>query len=201
MPENTLVKQALDMLTILGPEKSEWLGTVNFLLKKLGLTAHYQNFKLVQTHTFKNIVEARLRLHFVELWYAKLADQNIGKLRFYKLFKKTFARESYLDLISDFHTRKIITKFRCSDHVLEIEKGRHKNKKVEERVCKACNASIEDEIHFLNNCNKYSTLRTHYFGNPGSYNWIKILKCNTKENSFKLGNYLKKKLFAKEETS
>ena len=87
----------------------------------------------------------------------------------------------------------MISKFRCIDHVLGIEKGRHKNNKVEERLCRVCNKSIEDEIHFLNNCEKYSTLRAHYFGGrSGSYDWIKLLKCKEKDTAFKLCNYLTK---------
>ena len=43
MPEETLVKQALDMLTVLGPGQSEWLGTVKFYLERVGLTCHFLN--------------------------------------------------------------------------------------------------------------------------------------------------------------
>ena len=89
--------------------------------------------------------------------------------------------------------RKIITKFRSSDHALEIEKGRHKNKKVEERFCNICKRSIEDEIHFLNNCCRYEGTRSHYFGGvAGVYNWLKIVKCKDKQTAFNLGNYLTK---------
>lgn len=196
MTENTLVKQTLDILIQLGPEKSEWLGTVKLILTKLGLLGHFQNVKLVKTSIFKEIVKSRLKLYFVELWHAKISGgqheyNKSTKLRFYKLFKKTFEKEPYLDIIPEFQMRKIISKFRCIDHVLEIEKGRHKNNKVEERVCRVCNKSIEDEIHFLNNCKKYSTLRAHYFGGR-SYDWIKLLKCREKDAAFKLYNYLTK---------
>ena len=196
MPDNALLKQALDMLQHQVSENSEWIETIKFVLTRLGLTDHFQNVKLVRTKTFKEIVKTRLSFHFTELWHGKLSGdqdyQNNSKLKFYKIFKKSHEREPYLDFIPDFHIRKIITKFRCSDHILEIEKGRHKNKKVEARLCKLCNKSIEDEIHFLNNCDKYNSLRLHYFGNPGTQNWVKIVKCKTKESAFKLGNYLKK---------
>ena len=198
MSEDTLVKQALGTLLQLGPENSEWLGTVKLLLSTLGLHCHFQNTKLVNTGRFTEIVKNRLKYHFVELWHVHVSGAQLGqnessKLRFYKLLKNAFEKEPYLDLIPNFHMRKIITKFRCSDHVLEIEKGRHKNKKVEERLCKMCNRSIEDEIHFLNNCNKYSVIRFHYFGGvPGTYNWLQIMQCKEREIAFKLGNYLTK---------
>ena len=137
-------------------------------------------------------------MYFEELWHAQISgahqEQNkTSKLRFYKLFKKNFEREPYLNLVPDFQMRKIISKFRCSDHVLNIEKGRHSNQKVEQRKCKMCNKSIEDEIHFLNNCEKYRTLRDRYFGGmPGVYNWVKFVKCREKVTAFKFGNYLTK---------
>ena len=116
-----------------------------------------------------------------------------SKLRFYKLFKTSFGREPYLDHIKDYKLRKIITKFRCSDHILEVEAGRHKNLKVEERICKICNMDdIESEAHFLQQCPAYTKIRTHYFGNIEPNKWIDILACKDICTSYKLANYLDK---------
>ena len=60
------------------------------------------------------------------------------KLRTYKMFKSKFAMEDYLINLHDFESRKIIAKFRCSDHTLMIETGRHKKIDPEERMCKMC---------------------------------------------------------------
>ena len=35
---------------------------------------------------------------------------------------------------------------------MEIEKGRYKNLKVAERVCRLCGTGTEDEVHFLLQC-------------------------------------------------
>ena len=50
---------------------------------------------------------------------------------------------------------KALTKLGLSDHKLMIEEGRRKRPIIprEERICKTCN-KIEDEIHFLINCDK-----------------------------------------------
>jgi hypothetical protein len=46
--------------------------------------------------------------------------------------------------------RQLFTKFRVSDHSLEIESGRYQNIMREERICKNCNLNeIGDEYHFL----------------------------------------------------
>ena len=125
-----------------------------------------------------------------------MTDQNtrIGesnKLRFYKLFKTSFVKEPYLNHIRDFKLRKTLTKFRCSDHILEIEVGRQKNLKVEERICKLCNSGeVETELHFLGQCPAYTQLRSHYFGD--AMNWIDILICKDKITNYKLANYIDK---------
>ena len=108
---------------------------------------------------------------YIEEWLTKLAglNTNVGetsKLRFYKLFKTSFGKEPYLDHIKDFRLSKIVTKFRRSDHILEIEVGLHKKFKVEERICKLCDSGdVESEIHFLEFCPTYTQIRNHYFGN------------------------------------
>ena len=59
-----------------------------------------------------------------------------------------------------FEFRKVWSKFRCSDHALLIEVGRHKGLQVEQRLCKICNLNlVEDEFHFLTICPAYNKLR------------------------------------------
>ena len=56
-------------------------------------------------------------------------------------------------------------KFRISSHNLEIEHGRYFNISADQRICKLCKLTVEDEIHFLLECpnkgnNKITELRT-----------------------------------------
>ena len=97
-----------------------------------------------------------------------------------------------MDSILDFILRKIITKFRYSDHCLEIEKGRHIKLKPEERICKLCKSDIETELHFIQDCPAYSDIRSHFFGNHSTYNWPEILQCKDKKSAFNLANFLTK---------
>ena len=139
MPDNTLVKQAYIYSLENESFQSEWIASVKFLLQYLGLENYFRNPSAVNKNQFKTVCKAKLKEIIVEQW--DMYMDNIGdgnKLRFYKTFKNHFGREPYLDLLSDFQLRKIITKFRCSDHKLEIEKGRHRQLRVEERICKIC---------------------------------------------------------------
>ena len=117
---------------------------------------------------FLRFAKTKIKELFLQQWNAHLMGSNIdhpqsSKLTFYKLFKTNFTREPYLTEISNFHIRKQLTKFRCSDHKLEIEVGRHKNIDPKNRVCRFCKDAVETEEHFLRFCRNYSNLRTRYF--------------------------------------
>ena len=57
-----------------------------------------------------------------------------------------------------------MTKFRISDHKLNIEKGRHKAMRREERHCQTCKTiAVESEEHLLLECNSYSNYRNKLF--------------------------------------
>ncbi len=59
-----------------------------------------------------------------------------------------------LRLMSRYH-RSTFAKFRCGILPLNIEVGRYRGVKVEDRICPMCKAGIESEIHFLLECNVY----------------------------------------------
>jgi len=45
-------------------------------------------------------------------------------------------------------------KIRVSNCNLNIEKGRYLKWPIEQRICQLCHADVEDEFHFLMNCDK-----------------------------------------------
>ena len=80
------------------------------------------------------------------------------KIRTYRLLKHNFGVESYLENIHDKSTRKRLSSFRISTHKLMNERGRYVGEKPEDRLCITCN-KIEDEVHFLCQCQKYENQR------------------------------------------
>ena len=189
MQDETLVKKALQFLSNDDNSESEWMGTVKLLINELKMTNYFQNPELISTERFTQLCKDKLKERFVQLWKSKLTDQE-GKLRFYKLFKDDFFREKYLDNLNCFHLRKAVAKFRCSDHKLELETGRHRKERVEERICQLCYQNTETEMHFLHECPLYTKLRTRYFGNVE--NWNEILQCKEKLMAYNLANFLTK---------
>ena len=123
----------------------------------------------VVTHLFLN-KERRNRAPNVQL-FLKLKEkdivqqatltniQNTSKLRSYTLVKQNASFEEYLVSVQNLSDRIALTRFRLSNHILMIEKGRHQNIKPSERTCPFCLDHIEDEFHFLIKCPTYSALR------------------------------------------
>ena len=82
-----------------------------------------------------------------------------SKLRTYRTVKNKLVFEPYLNFISR-RTRILLTRLRSGTNFLRIEKGRYENEAVEDRVCYWCD-KVEDERHFLIECDLYNDVRDH----------------------------------------
>ena len=193
MSEDTLVKQAYNLSLQEEIVQSEWIASVKFLLQYMDMGNYFQNPRTIKNNQFVSACKAKLKGKIVEQWGTYMSNIGSGnKLRFYKTFKCSFNREPYLESVFDFDLRKVITKFRCSDHLLEIEKGRHRNLLPEERICKLCLTDGETELHFLQICPVYESIRLKIFGDKLVQNRNDILKCEDRESAYPLANYLVK---------
>ena len=120
---------------------------------------HLSDPLLANTNIFSKRCTTKLRKQFISQWHSHIngapLELDSNKLRFYKQFKSSFQMEPYLNLIHNFKLRNCIFKFRCIDHVLDIETGRHQKLIVEERICNICREAVETKDHFLRLCPKY----------------------------------------------
>jgi hypothetical protein len=140
--------------------KKSWYASIDTILKYLNASA---KSILTTKRNIKSYFYSKLKPKYNAVWKTEIFIDRPGKqygnkLRTYRLFKNNFAFESYLDL--DHFNRNILIRFRISAHNLEIEKGRHQNIPLNERICKLCKLEIEDEIHFLLQCPILNSLRT-----------------------------------------
>ena len=174
-------------------KQSDWLRTVYFLLKYIGMQDTMNNPNKLSANKFEKECKKRLTDKFTCEWKSKLKKED-SKLKLYGEIKHTFGKEKYLDEVVNYSMRKIITKFRCSDHKLEIEVGRHKKIPRENRVCKQCPNDIETEMHFLCSCPSYKNLRKKLFEKEVIDTQLgkDILACKQETTSLKLGKYLLK---------
>ena len=105
-----------------------------------------------KTSSFRHTVKNQINEHFMNNWKTSVADIAMNPiLRTYNLFKPDFKFETYLEVVKDGRYRHALTKFRLSSHTLGIERGRHTNTEVNERLCAYCER-IDDERHFILYC-------------------------------------------------
>ena len=111
---------------------------------------HLRFWKIFITRKVVAVEESQWRLNM----------EKKSKLRTYRLFKSKLCFEKYL-LSDNYIGRMIQCSLRNGSNRLEVEKGRWSKLEVEMRICKRCEMKkVEDESHFILECNKYKDLRS-----------------------------------------
>ena len=114
------------------------------------------------------------------------------KLRYYNLYKYDKSHEDYLHLNISRYQRSLFAQFRCGILPLEIEVGRYRDVPLAHRLCKVCkNDVVEDEIHFLCQCSKYSDIRNSLYAHAESSDSTFHLKDDIDKFVFLMSNLQK----------
>lgn len=146
-------------------DKCPWVQFVKNILQDLGFSHVWYNHSTFNSCSLLASIKNKLKERFVSFWKKRmLGDETKKKLRTYRLLKQDFGMESYLEDIHDKSVRKCLSSFRISAHRLRIERGRYVGEKPEDRLCITCN-TIEDEIHFLCQCQNYENQRKILYDN------------------------------------
>ena len=141
---------------------NSWFSSIKFVCNELGI----DDVECPDNSIFESI--QRLEEDFIVNWKKTISDNNNArghgnKLRFYNKFKIRFMLEPYLLLVKNQPALNSLIKFRTSCHNLQIEKGRHQNLDVSDRICHCDNHKVEDELHFAMECPSYNNLRQLFF--------------------------------------
>ena len=149
LPNETLAKKALLENIHL---RTGWTCTIEKIINSFNLADSMQS-----ASKLRNDAKKVMKAAFSEYWKSNIVTN--GRLEFYNKHKQVFEFEEYLHTHT-FDKRKAIAKLRCSDHELEIEKGRHKKILRQTRLCKLCDSGeIETEEHFLFECKFYDDIK------------------------------------------
>ncbi len=126
-----------------------WCSGFYYICYVLGFEESYNNLVEIDL----NLLRDNLDIYVQEKWLESVNSKP--KLRTYKTFKSELIPEDYvLRLMSRYH-RSTFAKFRCGILPLNIEVGRYRGVKLENRTCPLCKNGVETEIHFLLECNQY----------------------------------------------
>ena len=160
MNDKKLTKQVYSSLVELSHQGfNTWATDALKLVSGLGLDIS------MEKNIFADKCKEAVKHNFTSTWLENLQNSQLYPLlRTYRTFKHDHAMEPYLYIVEKHKYRQGIAKFRCSSHILEIERCRHTNPKtpVADRKCLFCGV-IEDEKHFLLNCCVNVTEREYFF--------------------------------------
>ena len=140
-----------------------WEGRVLKLSNNLNVTTVIDDTRLSLRNALERI-KSILCAKDIETWNKKLVESD--KLRTYRKFKTTLGKEWYCILPLSRDHRRVLFKLRSCSLPLAIETGRYSKPKtpLNERLCKFCQLNtLEDETHFLIDCELYSDLRQLLF--------------------------------------
>ena len=126
-----------------------WCSSFYYVCNTLGFEENYDNLCEIDICKFKEKLDIFAQDKWLEIVHSK------PKLRTYQKFKTKLVPEDYvLRLMSRYH-RSTFAKFRCGILPLNLEVGRYRGIKVEDRICPLCKNGVETEIHFLLECSQY----------------------------------------------
>ena len=183
-----------------------WSASFKKILKYYGFEHMWNNQSTYNVHksifAFHKVVQNKFKLY----WKFTISN-DCKKLRTYCKFKDVFETEPYLKDSKLFKIRRLISKFRLSNHKLEVEIGRYSKPKtpLEHRICKKCyDNEIEDEFHHIMKCPKYDNKRKDLFViyTSPDYNidsfeddilldiFFEIMKCKSYDDTIRLYKYL-----------
>ena len=130
LPATSLAKKALIENANI---RSNWIRTIEKLVTCMRLVE-------VPAKKFKETTKDVIQSFYETNWKNTLLNEDISRMRTYKYIKDEFVPSKHLGLPYDL--RRVISRLRCSNHSLVVEKGRQKNPKTprEERLCLLCDA-------------------------------------------------------------
>ena len=142
----------------LRPRSTNWAMYVKNILTQLGFYHVWLNQGVENIPLFISLFRQRVRDTFIQALEGRVNDSS--RALFYKSIMN-FNFQKYLTCVNIPKYRIALSKLRLSSHRLNIEVGRWNNTPVNERLCTICNV-LEDEYHFIFECQRYIDLRDLY---------------------------------------
>ncbi len=126
-----------------------WCSSFYYICYLLGFEESYNNLLVIDLNSFRD----KLYSHAQDKWLDSVNSKP--KLRTYKIYKSELVPEDYVLRLSSRYVRSTFAKFRCGVLPINVEVGRYRGVKLENRTCPLCKNGVETEIHFLLECTEY----------------------------------------------
>ena len=162
--------------------RKNWCSLIKKLLCDLGFVDVWLFQTIGNVDLFLYNVKQRINDQFMQNWNFRLNESS--RAVFYKSIA-SFRFQPYLNICSIKKVRVAFSRLRMSSHKLLVETGRWQQPVIQfdNRKCTSCDI-LEDEFHFILQCNMYDNLRKQYI--PPYYwrhpNMLKLIELVNSEN-------------------
>ncbi|XP_071123308.1 uncharacterized protein [Mytilus edulis] len=181
--------------SILKPrDKQNWACEIRNILFRYGCQDVWLHQNVINVDHFLLEIVNRMKGSFVSEMNAFFNESS--KCNFYRYIHDPDTLQFYLQKPVNYVFKPYISRYRLSAHCLNIETGRFCNIERENRLCNMCNKNmIEDEYHYILQCEKYSDIRKtyikpFYWKKPSSYKLVQLLSVHNIKELNNLGKYL-----------
>ena len=165
MDDNKLTKKVFNWDKDLNDRKvvDSWYNEVKTILSECSYQHIYEIGSVFPLKSTLKSIKQSLKIRQNEC--LKLECGNMPKLRIFNLFKNFEQTASYITKPLSFVQRRALANLRVGTFKIRAETQRYVRPKIpyDSRVCVACdntNNEVENEEHYIFNCNLYSGLRS-----------------------------------------
>ena len=159
--------------------KNCWNKDIKEALTEINMEDVFYGLDIENTSRKKQEIQKKLQKLDEER--TMLAINNMPKLRTYKTLKTAFGTPTYINSRIPKSHRTVITKLRIGVYPINIETGRHRKEKLENRTCPRCRGQVEDETHYLIDCPLYGKMRSVLYKSVNTALQIEIETLNSSE--------------------
>ena len=137
-----------------------WVSEIKFLLYSLGFGNVWNQYSVGNIEYFLSAFKQRLLDTSGQTWHADVI--NNCKLNMYSLYKSSLVTEEYLLVNMYWKHRAALSRFRCVNHKLAIERGRVLRQEMNTRFVNIGIYIVEDEFHVLLVCKLFYEIRVKF---------------------------------------
>lgn len=166
---------------------SGWCHSVRQMLEFLNLSVYWE----IQSDVPMELLDFTIR----EKYKSQIRSEinSMSKLRTYSTLRVGLEVGTQVKCLAAKRMRSLSTQLKCGVLPIRLEVGRYRRELVDERICEVCGKGIEDERHFLLQCEAYTPERERFLKNLNGSNPRVASSLSLRElfaHPFILGKYI-----------
>eukprot|EP00745_Piridium_sociabile_P014995 TRINITY_DN220_c0_g1_i2.p1 TRINITY_DN220_c0_g1~~TRINITY_DN220_c0_g1_i2.p1 ORF type:complete len:782 (+),score=58.82 TRINITY_DN220_c0_g1_i2:69-2414(+) len=177
--------------------KKTWVTDVRKCLYSYGFAYVWENQGVENIIEFIKCFKQRIIDCRWQGWHDHI--QNSDRFAEYKMFKSINGVEPYIEIVLNRYVKSALTKLRFSVSDIACHRFRYSERGTDKILCRLCQASEEDEIHFMFCCPVLQDLRIRliqpkYYNNPCHFRFNLLMASNSEKVISNMALYVYKAL-------